>query len=291
VIVVFFDGCFGVLVTHHIVVILLFFIFWYTVITMPGGYHFGINLGFNVAEATNFAVPEWVPKGREANICMCRPHSVHIDMDGFEALLKRYNEDMLHAEKLGMRKKSYREWILLDTEGQNKQSLVSEGQGGGRMGMGGGGTKKADPNLEKAKKNGRWFWVEVAKPAADGRQPSKKKQKRPMVQDDNDWRLAQPVSKIDMLKLGAKVLCLLRSKDAHGNEMDDELCFAGEIIELDEGCVKVHFEGMLRKEDAWINFNSEKVFLDTGHRYYTEEGLPNMNIKLPKDQSLELLGE
>ena len=60
------------------------------IITFPGCYHFGFNTGFNVAESTNFAVPEWVTLGEKANVCLCHPHSVRIEMNRFKGLLQQY---------------------------------------------------------------------------------------------------------------------------------------------------------------------------------------------------------
>jgi len=41
------------------------------VLVLSSAFHFGFNQGFNVAEAVNFALREWVPHGRRARACVC----------------------------------------------------------------------------------------------------------------------------------------------------------------------------------------------------------------------------
>jgi len=53
------------------------------VITLARSYHAGFNMGFNCAEAVNFATKSWVNTGMKAKSCDCQSGSVKVDMNYF----------------------------------------------------------------------------------------------------------------------------------------------------------------------------------------------------------------
>ncbi|EPB71090.1 JmjC domain protein [Ancylostoma ceylanicum] len=54
------------------------------------GYHMGFNLGYNIAESTNFATDRWIDFGKNAVLCKCRSDMVEIDMTPF---MQKYRHD------------------------------------------------------------------------------------------------------------------------------------------------------------------------------------------------------
>ena len=233
------------------------------IITAPGAYHFGVNLGFNVAEATNFGIPEWIPKGREAKVCMCRPNAVRIDIDRFAELLARYQEDMKNARTLGFQHLSHRQWTILEANRHKDKAQKTTTTN----------TTESFSNEISADKE---FWVEVMQPLnaegkslvsskSNGSKRRKKNNTAATVEYEEEWRLAKPLGS-KKVKLEQQVLCLLLGKKEgmHGDGIDDEECFAGVVKELADDHCRVHFSGLKKDEDVWISLTSPKLFLDGG---------------------------
>jgi hypothetical protein len=237
------------------------------IVTCPGSYHFGVNLGFNVAEATNFGIPAWIPIGREAKICMCRPNAVWIDVDRFAKLLEKYESDIRNQKCLGNLTPTYREWIL--THGKKNQEPLNK-------------DVSQEPEMQRSslplfQMKGEEFWIEVVQPLPsdgskrilkrDSKGGKSKRKAKNAVPAKEEWRLAKPLNP-KTLRLEDAVLCLLPSrKDGLGTQgemEEEEECFLGTVKEFADHHCRVHFRGLKRDEDVWFDLNGNKLFRDGG---------------------------
>jgi [histone H3]-trimethyl-L-lysine9/36 demethylase len=241
-------------------------------VTFPGSYHFGFNTGFNIAEATNFAVPEWIPYGKKANVCLCRPDSVRIDVNKFEELLVRYESEVNQNKRF-----MWKDWVLRIKKKRQQDEISSAAYGSASKQL------KIDKSAGSVNIKRKEFWVEVMQPSNNKAQKKKKttgkkinnnghKANQTMVSKEI-WHLAKPIFGRNPLRPRDRVLCIIpalvnengvRECGSSDVEVEDEECFAGFVVELLNGHVRVRLDGLGKKEDVWMPVDSPKIYIDGG---------------------------
>ena len=147
------------------------------------------------------------------------------------------------------------------------------------------------------------FWVEVMQPIQNNgtskskktkQKKSTKSKKRPNTDGDDSeiWHLAKPIVR-KLLRPSAKVLCIvpmavditLDPDEDIASDEDDEQCFAGVVTELSDDHVRVHLDGLSKKDDVWMSIQSPKLFLDGGQwdKKQDDEALPARHYWLEQD--------
>ncbi|KAL7425330.1 hypothetical protein ACHAXH_007854 [Discostella pseudostelligera] len=244
------------------------------IITFPGSYHFGFNTGFNIAESTNFAVPEWIPLGMQADICMCHPHSVRIQMDRVKSLLESYEKDMHYRELKGMTELTYSNWAKQEAKRLKKNQRESSSSSNNKQqNLTSNGMNTLTLSTMK-KINNTSFAVEITNETYTTLLPKKSKKKRQLI-STNEWRVAKR-GRPGLFVPSTSVICMVECDD----EVDDDETssflsvaqnddnefefFIGTIVKLVDGYVKVHFVGLTKKDDLWFEQSSDRIFLDGG---------------------------
>jgi len=229
------------------------------IITYPGSYHFGFNTGFNIAESTNFAVPEWIPLGEEARVCMCHPHSVRIEMKRFKDLLSQYDRDSLVNAQNGHPKVTYSQWARDYVKSKVRKRRLEEED------------HKSSNKIQKTGRSSKGrMVVEVMKllvndgiKSAPTKQQSSKKRKMTSSKtkkkhQKDDFRIALKLKKSSLCqKKQTPVLCLLECGPEYHY-------FAGNVTSIVEDHARIHFVGSSRGDDVWLPTDSESLFLDGG---------------------------
>ena len=177
-------------------------------------------------------------------------------MNKFERLLLQYEREVKQSKRI-----TWRDWAVR----LRKKRLESEAR---QLGQSSRRKKQEDEETSKPKE----FWVEVMQPSSGKQQATKTKGGRKRKQKQQEiWHLAKPGNRKAFQPL-TRVLCIVPAivdgsdEDAYSSSEDeeDEQCFAGEIVEIQDDHARVHFDGMTRKDDSWLPLDSPKLFIDGG---------------------------
>ena len=219
-----------------------------SVITFPGSYHFGFNTGFNVAESTNFGVPEWVPYGEKAGICLCHPHSVRIQMDRVKSLLDEYDKEICVRASVGKPEVTYTQWAKQEAKRRKCEEANAKDDGSEE----GGGSLVLPTKLNAT------IAVEVTKEQIT-RKPKNSKKRSVKKLEVEEWRLAKR-ARPSAFVTGSDVICAIESSD----DRSDFETFLGVIVKQVDGYVRVHLRGLAKTEDLWLEQDSPNLLLDAG---------------------------
>lgn len=251
------------------------------IITFPGIYHFGFNTGFNVAESTNFAVPEWVPMGEKAQVCMCHPHSVRIDMNRFKHLLSKFlldqnnkhlnlpNDENSSIEELPF---SYLVWAREEIL-RKKKSIASNNKISTFSVMSytkcNNILKPLNPTgiivkiISLRKKGKKETSYDISFSSEYKNEQKKKILRKEKISKHDMEEVLHVALRVKSSKLVSKVPIIYQISSSNDNGKENIYC-KGIITSVVDGYARIHFSGVMKKYDMWVSTRSDRLYLDMG---------------------------
>jgi len=182
-------------------------------------------------------------------------------MKRLKDLLDSYEGDMRSREALGMPILTYSNWAKHEAKKLKKEARAygirkeSMKEGCGDHGLN---------SLKLPTSYNTSIAVEITKelyiPSKTGIR--KRKAKR---QEINEWRLAKRV-RPGLFIPNTQVICMVDCDENENNDSadDDVEFFIGTVRTIVDGYVKVHLTGLAKKDDIWLEQDSDHLFLDGG---------------------------
>lgn len=171
-------------------------------------------------------------------------------MKRLKQLLDDYERDMCFRESNGLPKLTYTAWAKHEAKRikkeNNKRSLEQED----------------NCRVELPTVYNKSIAVEVTREIVT----SKKNGRKLKREELNEWRLAKK-ARPSAFVLNAEVICYIECDNSVDDESDGEKdhdFFIGTIVKVVDGFVKVHFNGLNRRDDQWFEQDSDHIFLDGG---------------------------
>jgi len=176
-------------------------------------------------------------------------------MKRLKSLLDSYEKDMCYRESMGLSKMSYTSWAKLEAKRSKKEEAASTNKKSPANSPGNG-----QSSLELPTAFNKSIAVEITKESFTPKKSKRKSKKR----EFNEWRLAKR-ARPGLFVPNTQVICMVECKggDDHAPGADYEF-FIGTIMKLVDGHVKVHLTGLNKKDDIWLDQDSDHLFLDGG---------------------------
>lgn len=170
-------------------------------------------------------------------------------MKRLKQLLDDYERDMSFRESTGLPKLTYTAWAKHEAKRIKKENNKR------------GAEQESTCRVELPTAYNKSIAVEVTRETVTPKKNGRKLKR----EEFNEWRFAKRARPSAFVQ-NAEIICYIECDNSVDGEEEgkdyDFLC--GTIVKVLDGFVKVHFNGLNRRDDQWFEQDSEHLFLDGG---------------------------